>query len=278
MNNQLAIEKALSLVGQGYIYGAKGQKCSPAFRQQQAEQYPEYAENILFIGAKWDGVPVWDCAQLTRAVAKAGGETLVSGATSQWKKTKWKKSGEIATIPPDTPCFVYRQDGNVMQHTGFCLGDGSVVDARGTAKGVVHEALDAYPWTHWGVMNEDAGALPPHQSPAATASPQGEANEEEGSTDMLYPATAKAADSGSINLRSGPSKAAGRIDRVPSGSTIHVLEEGTDWHRVRYEGKEGYMMAQYIHRQTDESTDTVSIILPKEAARALKAALEKINL
>ena len=256
MNKQLAIEKALSLVGQGYIYGAKGQKCSPAFRQQQAEQYPEYAENILGIGAKWDGVPVWDCAQLTRAVAKAGGETLVSGATSQWKKTKWKKSGEIDTIPPETPCFVYRQDGNVMQHTGFCLGDGSVVDARGTARGVVHEALDAYPWTHWGVISED---------------------EKEGSTDMLYPATAKAADSGSINLRSGPSKAAGRIDRVPSGSTIHVLEEGTDWHRVRYEGKEGYMMAQYIHRQTDESADTVSIILPKEAARALKAALEKIS-
>ena len=95
---------------------------------------------------------------------------------------------------------------------------------------------------------------------------------------MLYPATAKAADSGTINLRSGPSKAAGRIDRVPSGSTIHVLEEGTDWHRVRYEEKEGYMMAQYIHRQTDVSADTVSIILPKDAARALKDALEKINL
>lgn len=94
---------------------------------------------------------------------------------------------------------------------------------------------------------------------------------------MLYAATAKAADSGAINLRSGPSKAAGRIDRVPSGSTIHVLEEGTDWHRVRYEGKEGYMMAQYIQRQTDVSTDTVSIILPKDAARALKDALEKIN-
>ena len=38
-----AVEKALSLVGEGYIYGAKGQICSPAFRQQQAEQYPDQA-------------------------------------------------------------------------------------------------------------------------------------------------------------------------------------------------------------------------------------------
>ena len=47
--------KALSLVGQGYIYGAKGQTCSPVFRQQQAAQYPEQEDNILTTGAKWDG-------------------------------------------------------------------------------------------------------------------------------------------------------------------------------------------------------------------------------
>jgi len=70
-----AKEKALSLVGQGYIYGAKGQICSREFREQQAQQYPEWEDNILNVGAKWDGRPVWDCAQLTRAVAKAAGIT-----------------------------------------------------------------------------------------------------------------------------------------------------------------------------------------------------------
>ena len=68
-----AKQKALSLVGQGYLYGAKGQICSEAFRAQQARQYPEQAKNILETGAKWDGQPVWDCAQLTRAVAAAAG-------------------------------------------------------------------------------------------------------------------------------------------------------------------------------------------------------------
>ena len=70
---QQVCEKALSLVGQGYIYGAKGQTCSPAFRRQQAQQYPEQADTILGTGEKWDGKPVWDCAQLTRAAAKAAG-------------------------------------------------------------------------------------------------------------------------------------------------------------------------------------------------------------
>ena len=86
MSSKQAVEKALSLVGQGYIYGARGQKCSPAFRQKQAEQYPDQAEYSRGVGAKWDGVPVWDCAQLTRAAAKTGGFTLPSGATSQWNK------------------------------------------------------------------------------------------------------------------------------------------------------------------------------------------------
>lgn len=255
MNNQQAIEKALSMVGQGYIYGAKGQKCSPAFREGQAAQYPEYAENILEIGAKWDGVPVWDCAQLTRAVAKAGGETLVSGATSQWKKTKWKETGEIATIPPNTPCFVYRMEENVMEHTGFYLGDGSVVDARGTRDGVVHQPLDAYPWTHWGIISE-----------------------EEGGMNMLYQAKVNASSGGTVNLRSAPSTTAGRITRVPVFDTVQVLEEGDGWNRVQYQTYTGWMMAQYLTKVTDENTDTVSITLSKDAARALKAALEKINL
>lgn len=86
-------EWALSHVGDGYIYGARGQKCSLAFREQQAKQYPAQADNILGTGAKWDGKTVWDCAQFTRAAWAAAGINLVSGATSQWNKTDWESSG-----------------------------------------------------------------------------------------------------------------------------------------------------------------------------------------
>lgn len=145
---------ALSLVGLGYIYGAQGQICTPAFRAQQAKQYPEQYKNIMIVGAKWDGMAVWECAQLTQEVASIGGVKLVSGATSQWKKTDWAEKGEIDTLPIDRVSFLYREstsDENVMSHTGVYLGDGTVVDARGASKGVRHDKISEYPWTHWAI-------------------------------------------------------------------------------------------------------------------------------
>lgn len=272
MNAKKAIEKALSLVGQGYIYGAKGQTCSPEFRQGQAEQYPEQAENILDEGAKWDGVPVWDCAQLTRAVAKEGGATLVSGATSQWKKTEWSQTGEIDELPTTTPCFVYRRQENsktTMAHTGFYLGDGTVVHARGTAHGVVRQNVTEYPWTHWAVMENSAFTQ-------GEGNGGGEANK--GGMNMLYEARVNASSGGTVNMRNAASTNASRVARVPVFEKVQVMEEGDGWNRVQYENYTGWMMAQYLTRVTDENNDTVSINLPKEAARALKAALEKMNL
>lgn len=145
---------ALSFVGLGYIYGAQGQICTPAFRAQQAKQYPAQYKNIMIVGAKWDGMAVWECAQLTQEVAKAGGVNLVSGATSQWKKTNWAEKGEIDTLPIDQVAFLYREstsDENVMSHTGVYLGDGTVVDARGASDGVKHDKISKYPWTHWAI-------------------------------------------------------------------------------------------------------------------------------
>lgn len=140
---------ALSKVGQGYIYGAKGQTCTKNFREQQAAQYPDQAKTILGAGAKWDGKPVWDCAQLTRYAAKADGITLPSGATSQWRKGPWVQTGTVDTLPPNRTVFLFRQASGRMQHTGVALGNGTCVHARGTAYGVVQQPVSAYGWTHW---------------------------------------------------------------------------------------------------------------------------------
>lgn len=140
---------ALSKIGQGYIYGARGQTCSLAFRKGQAKQYPGQAHNILDVGQKWDGVPVWDCAQLTRYAARADGITLPSGATSQWRKGPWVQTGTLDTLPPDRTAFLFRQASGRMQHTGVALGDGTCVHAAGAAQGVIHQPVSAYGWTHW---------------------------------------------------------------------------------------------------------------------------------
>lgn len=259
-----AVEKALSLVGQGYIYGAKGQTCSLAFRQQQAAQYPDQAENILGTGAKWDGKPVWDCAQLTRVCAKAGGVNLVSGATSQWDKTGWQERGPIETIPEGETVFVYRRKSgsdSVMQHTGVALGDGTCVHARGTAYGVVRQNMNEYAWTHW-------------------AAPAWQETEER----PLGTTATVTAPSGTVNMRTNPTRSASLVERLAIGTVVQVLGEAQDndgekWLRVQSGTVAGYMMARYLKQDEPNESQkpvNVTITLPRDVAAAMLNALEKV--
>lgn len=253
--NSKAVEKALSLVGQGYIYGAKGQTCTPEFRQQQAEQYPEQADNILNTGKKWDGVPVWDCAQLTRAVAKAAGVTLVSGATSQWNKTDWVQKGAIDTIPAGKTVLVYRQSGGKMQHTGVALGDGTCVHARGTAYGVVRQGMNEHAWTHW-------------------ALPAWDAEDEDVSLDVIYEAKVTASKGKTVNMRKEPGGSI--IEQVPIGTVVDVLAEaGAGWAKIVYDMQTGYMQTAFLQKE-DADGQTVTLTMDKSAAQALHRALSEV--
>lgn len=220
-------KKALSLVGQGYIYGAKGQICSPAFRQQQADQYPDQADNILHTGQKWDGVAVWDCAQLTRAAAKEAGLSLVSGATSQWTKTAWVCKGTIDTLPEGIAAFLYRQSNGRMQHTGVAIGDGTCVHARGTAYGVVRQKMSEYAWTHWAVLwdvkSEETGTV---MGVAQVWAPTGT----------------------TVNVRSEPGGAV--IGRLPIGTIVETCRQSAGWTAIRHEGGMAYMQSAFL-RETD---------------------------
>ena len=250
--------RALSLVGNGYIYGAKGQTCSPDFRQRQAAQYPEYASMIMGTGAKWDGRPVWDCAQLTRACAKAGGVTLVSGATSQWNKTEWARKGAIDTLPPDEAAFLYRQADGRMQHTGVYLGDGTFVHAQGTAYGVLHEPMARYAWTHWGIPKWPE---------------TGENGEDENmSLDMLYTARVVAQNGNTVNMRNAPGGAI--TAKIPIDTVVGVIATGAGWMKILYGTETGYMQSAFLKRVeemvtlTIERSDALRLIEALETATA----------
>lgn len=257
-------EKAMSLIGQGYIYGAKGQICSPAFRQQQADQYPEQAENILGTGSKWDGKPVWDCAQLTRAAAAAGGVTLVSGATSQWTKTEWDETGEIGSIPAGETLFLYRrQNGSTtkMQHTGVAIGDGTCVHARGTAYGVVQQNIGDYPWTHW----------------ARPKWSEENAEEDQEVSENMVQAKVIGPVGETVNLRSMASKSGTVKEKVRVGETVNAGADKDGWRSVAYNGTVGYMMSEYLQDISDaDPEEMVTVTIPVDAARALMVAFEKV--
>ena len=151
---QVMREWILRQVGCGYIYGATGWVCTEARRKQQAAQYPAYADVIMSTGAKWDGKVCYDCAQLTRRGMEQIGLKPPSGATSQFKRADlYSAGGVIGDLPTGRLAQLFRvaADGTVP-HTGFAIGDGTTVDARGHKDGVIRMAIDKYPWTHYKII------------------------------------------------------------------------------------------------------------------------------
>ena len=62
-----------------------------------------------------------------------------------------------------------------------------------------------------------------------------------------------------VNLRKKPSTLSKLIDRVPCGDAVTILDYGTDWSKVRWNGKVGYMMSKYLVYDTVE---LVSVLIP----------------
>ena len=226
-HTQAMVDFALSKIGCGYIYGATGWVCSKSRREQQAAQYPEYASMILGAGAKWDGKECFDCAQLTKKTVAAGGGSLPDGATSQWTKGVWAGKGAIASMP-DKPCILYRQSGGVMQHAGVYIGDGWVVDARGTNEGVMKARIGQYGWTHW--------AMP------ALAS-----QEEVESVKVPYVAEVVTRLGGGIGLWADNTKEV-RVASLPEGERVEVTGQADALGFVPAwaEGKAGVADTQYL--------------------------------
>ena len=162
---------ALAQVDAAYIMGATAVRCTPNYRRSLAEgRSSDYADKITdncpvlsgkqssCEGCKYNGRLAFDCAQLSKFAAAAGGVPLPSGSNSQWTKVDWAIQGEIASMPMDVVCFVFHRNDSTgrMSHVGVYLGDGTVSDARGHASGVLHKDVALYPWTHYAIPVEVA--------------------------------------------------------------------------------------------------------------------------
>jgi len=253
---------AAAKIGYGYIYGATGWVCTPARLEQQATQYPEYAAAIRQHGSKWIGRECYDCAQLTRQAAKAAGIALPSGATSQWKADVWADKGTINTLPKDEPgILLYRESGGKMQHTGVYMGDGTFVDARGHAYGVVRGALGTYAWTHWGRLrgvgsgSDGNGAVGGTASAIAGVSGGKTAPSVENvaSFDGDQLAYVTSDDGNPVKLRGDPSARNPYVGKIAVGTlvTVHETGEASDGVRwatvtVQWSGQRGYIMDKFL--------------------------------
>lgn len=262
-------EWALSKKGCGYVWGATGYVLTQSKLDSLIKQYPDYVSQSK--NGKWLGKQVFDCAQFTRFAMKEVGITLVSGASSQWKKTDWEVKGTIDTLPKDKVCILYRESpsANPMQHTGVYLGDGYVMDARGSNSGVVYSKLSSYAWTHWAIPKGLYDGVEIEDEPEEVLP-------------VLYQAKVVAKSGDTVRMRANASSSASVLKSIRLGETVDVVAELDGWKKIVYSNQTGYMMSQFLEKVTssDAVVETPSVWYVKvecgsEAdAKAIAAALK----
>ena len=171
--SEVAWKTALNCVGWAYVFGARGQYCTPANRRARySDNHPTIktacknyngSSSVGCKGCKWypgeKYTRFFDCRGFTYWVLKQvyGWELMGAGATSQWNTAaNWKAKGTIDTMPANTLCCLFVQKGKTMEHTGFGLNNETVE----CSSGVQHFTSRKAKWTHWGVPACIDGEVP----------------------------------------------------------------------------------------------------------------------
>lgn len=160
----VAWQAALACLGWAYVFGARGEYCTPSNRRSRySDEHPTIKSNCKNYngsgsagckGCKWYPqeklTRFFDCRGFTYWILKQvyGWELMGAGATSQWnRESNWKAKGEISTMPRDTLCCLFVKKGAKMEHTGFGLNDQTVE----CSAGVQYYEHRKKKWTHWAV-------------------------------------------------------------------------------------------------------------------------------
>lgn len=139
--------------GWGYVWGTYGNVLTESMLDYKLQQYPDGVGKYEdFIRANWLNGRTTDCVGLIKGYGwlDANDLTIKYGAngmpdiTANTMYHNATVSGPISTIP-DTPGLAVWMDG----HIGVYIGDGEVIEASGTKKGVVKTQLAGRGWTHW---------------------------------------------------------------------------------------------------------------------------------
>ncbi len=141
---------AKSKIGCGYVWAGEGQVLTQSTLDSLYNQYPDNIDKNVV--SKWMGRQVYDCSGFVMKAFETIGISLIHNAESAWEETNWVSKGEIANLPPDKVCILYKYsaDKGKMTHTGIYIGGSLFIHAKSSADGVVMEPMP-YSWTHWGI-------------------------------------------------------------------------------------------------------------------------------
>lgn len=138
--------------GWGYIYGAYGQIWTQAMQNRATD------EQTVKYGQQWVGKHVIDCSGVWWLAMKELGSYMYHGSNTMWNKytvakgrlSKGKRT-DGQELKPGTAIFTGINDGD-HNHVGIYVGDGKVLEAGGTQKGVILTNVTLAKWTCWGEM------------------------------------------------------------------------------------------------------------------------------
>lgn len=240
----------------GYIWGTAGEMWTAA-KQKQLEKTTD-ADRALSrkYGSKWIGHMVADCSGLfSWSFAQLGGY-MFHGSNTMWNKY-CASQGELRKgrredgqeLKPGTAIFTYNKTNKKRGHVGLFIGNGLVIEASGTIKGVIATPVTDSKWVEWGeLVGVDYGTEP-------VPVPSGKAI-----------VTGK-----NVAFRQGPSKGTPVMMRIPTGTLVDIaIVEG--WTYVQYGKKYGFMMNEFI----DITDRTVTVTGKNVALRAGTSTETKI--
>jgi hypothetical protein len=139
--------------GWGYVYGTYGMVLDENFLQIKMVQYPsEVGGYEEIIRQNWLRKRTVDCVGLIKGYGwydaelneiKIGSNNMLDiGADGMFGSAKVK--GAIDTMPEVTGLAVWHEG-----HIGIYVGNGEVIEAMNTKKGVVKTNISDSSWTHW---------------------------------------------------------------------------------------------------------------------------------
>lgn len=154
MNNIKLVEHSKMALKEkwGYVYGTFGTVLNEPLLQQKLKQYPKNVQVYEdFIRKNWMNKRAVDCVGLIKSYLWWNGGNVKynpnqdKSANGMYQLAKEK--GPISTIP-EIPGILVWKDG----HIGVYIGNGQVIESRGTKYGVIQSPLKgngSAEWTNW---------------------------------------------------------------------------------------------------------------------------------
>lgn len=154
--NLSLVDYAISRLGTGYVFGTYGQVLTESLLEAKQNQYPlKVLPHLSYIQDNWLGKPAQDCCGLIKGhywtddqgeiVYELDGLPDVS-ANGLYDAASEK--GPIISLPEIKGVIVWKSG-----HVGIYIGNGVVIEARGTKAGVIKTRLTVSnndtEWTDW---------------------------------------------------------------------------------------------------------------------------------